>query len=64
MAHNVARADHVDAILELARGAGSPDVAPAQQRDWGGYTGYFADPDGNKWAVQEIVIPDLSGSNS
>ncbi|HET9500529.1 MAG TPA: VOC family protein [Marmoricola sp.] len=51
LAHNVATEAEVDAILELARTAGSPDVMAAQRRDWGGYTGYFADPDGFRWEI-------------
>lgn len=51
LAHNVADVEEVDEILELARSAGSPDVAPGQARDWGGYTGYFADPDGFRWEI-------------
>lgn len=51
LAHNVATEAEVDAILELARRAGSPQVADAQRRDWGGYTGYFADPDGFRWEI-------------
>ncbi|KPH18420.1 MULTISPECIES: glyoxalase superfamily protein [Rhodococcus] len=39
------------------------DISPIDDQAWGRFI-YFADPDGNKWAVQEIVIPDLSGSDS
>ncbi|BBE44769.1 glyoxalase [Rhodococcus erythropolis] len=39
------------------------DISPIDDQAWGRFI-YFADPDGNKWAVQEIVIPDLSSSNS
>ena len=39
------------------------DISPIDDQAWGRFI-YFADPDGNKWDVQEIVIPDLSGSNS
>lgn len=39
------------------------DISPIDDQAWGRFI-YFADPDGNKWAVQEIVIPDLSGNNS
>ncbi|MBT2265113.1 MULTISPECIES: glyoxalase superfamily protein [Rhodococcus] len=39
------------------------DISPIDDQAWGRFI-YFADPDGNKWAVQEIVIPDLGGSNS
>lgn len=41
----------VDAALETARSAGADPVVGAQQRDWGGYSGYFADPDGFRWEV-------------
>jgi uncharacterized glyoxalase superfamily protein PhnB len=39
-------------------------VTAAQEREWGGYTGYFADPDGYRWEVAynpgpigEVVLP-------
>lgn len=51
LAHNVATAEEVDAVLELARAAGADPVSPAQTRDWGGYTGYFGDPDGFRWEI-------------
>jgi catechol 2,3-dioxygenase-like lactoylglutathione lyase family enzyme len=64
LAHNVATREEVDAVLATARAAGADPVAPALQRDWGGYTGYFADPDGYRWEVAfapgeiaEVVLP-------
>jgi catechol 2,3-dioxygenase-like lactoylglutathione lyase family enzyme len=51
LAHNVATRGEVDQVLESARQAGAEVVAPAVERDWGGYTGYFADPDGFRWEV-------------
>ncbi len=67
LAHNVARPDDVDTILELARRAGSADVSAGQARDWGGYTGYFADPDGFRWEIAHnpgpigrVVLPPSS----
>lgn len=51
LAHNVATEAEVDAVLELARRAGADPVGTPQRRDWGGYTGYFADPDGFRWEV-------------
>jgi len=51
IAHNVRTEDEVDAILELARAAGADPVVTAERRDWGGYTGYFADPDGFRWEI-------------
>jgi uncharacterized protein len=50
LAHNVARPAEVDAVLAQARAAGA-SVFDAQQRDWGGYSGYFTDPDGFRWEV-------------
>ena len=50
LAHNVATPAEVDAVLETARAAGA-SVHAAQQRDWGGYSGYFSDPDGFRWEV-------------
>jgi catechol 2,3-dioxygenase-like lactoylglutathione lyase family enzyme len=50
LAHNVRTTDEVDEILELAGSLGA-EVSPGQQRDWGGYTGYFADPDGFRWEI-------------
>ena len=64
LAHNVRTEEEVDAILELARDAGADPVEGAQHRDWGGYSGYFADPDGFRWEIAtnpgptgEIVLP-------
>lgn len=51
IAHNVRTPAEVDAVLADARGAGAPHVSDAVERDWGGYTGYFADPDGFRWEV-------------
>jgi hypothetical protein len=51
IAHNVATRDEVDAVLATARAAGADPVHDAVQRDWGGYTGYFADPDGHRWEI-------------
>ena len=51
LAHNPATARGVDTVLEQARVAGASDVGEAAEREWGGYTGYFADPDGFRWEV-------------
>ena len=40
----------VDQVLARAEGLGA-EVSPPQRREWGGYTGYFADPDGFLWEV-------------
>lgn len=51
LAHNVATPDEVDEVLATARAAGADPVHDARRRDWGGYTGYFADPDGYRWEI-------------
>lgn len=51
LAHNVATREEVDAVLETARRAGADPVHPGQEREWGGYTGYFGDPDGFRWEI-------------
>ncbi|MCL8026529.1 VOC family protein [Nocardioides bruguierae] len=51
LAHNVATPAEVDAVLAEARAAGADPVADGVAREWGGYSGYFADPDGFRWEV-------------
>lgn len=51
LAHNAASRAEADAALEDARRAGATIVKPAQDVFWGGYSGYFADPDGHLWEV-------------
>lgn len=51
LSHNVATTHEVDTVLEQARAAGAAEVGAAEQREWGGYSGYFADPDGFRWEV-------------
>lgn len=51
LAHNCATKDGVDRVLESARLAGAGTVSAGEERDWGGYSGYFADPDGFRWEI-------------
>jgi len=51
MSHNVAFAAEVDELLEQAVAAGAELVKPAQKVFWGGYHGYFKDPDGHLWEI-------------
>jgi catechol 2,3-dioxygenase-like lactoylglutathione lyase family enzyme len=51
LAHNVATPSDVDRVLAEARAAGATVAAEAAERDWGGYSGYFADPDGFRWEI-------------
>jgi catechol 2,3-dioxygenase-like lactoylglutathione lyase family enzyme len=64
LAHNVGTDAEVDAVLTTAREAGADLVEPAVKREWGGYSGYFADPDGYRWEIahapgeiKDLVVP-------
>ena len=49
--HNVSSQQEVDAVMRLAQAAGATIVKPAQATFYGGYAGYFQDPDGHLWEV-------------
>ena len=51
LAYNARSRDEVDAVLAEAEAAGARILKPAQDAFWGGYSGYFADPDGYPWEV-------------
>jgi len=51
LAHNVPSEAEVDAVLAQAVAAGATLVKPAGKVFWGGYSGYFKDPDGHLWEV-------------
>lgn len=51
LAHNVASEAQVDQLLEQAAAAGGTITKPGQKVFWGGYAGYFHDPDGFLWEV-------------
>jgi uncharacterized protein len=51
LAHNVGSREEVDEVLATAREVGADPVHDGVDREWGGYTGYFGDPDGYRWEV-------------
>ena len=51
LAYNTRDRAEVDAVLAEAEAAGGRIVKPAHEAFWGGYSGYFADPDGHLWEV-------------
>lgn len=51
LAHNVRQRHEVEGVLTQAVAAGAELLKPAQQTDWGGYHGYFADLDGYAWEI-------------
>ena len=51
LGHNVNSRAEVDAVMEEARRAGAGIVKEGGETFWGGYSGYFTDPDGHLWEV-------------
>jgi uncharacterized protein len=49
--HIVKSKKEVDALMEQAQRAGAKITDPAHDRFWGGYSGYFQDPDGHLWEI-------------
>jgi uncharacterized protein len=60
--HNVRSNAEVDAVMEQAERAGATIVKPAAATFWGGYAGYFQDPDGHLWEV--AWNPQFTGPES
>jgi uncharacterized protein len=58
--HNVTSRDEVDRVMHEARAAGARVLKPAVDTEWGGYAGYFQDPDGHLWelAYNPDLLPD------
>ncbi len=61
LGHNVRSAEEVEAVMEQAQRAGATLVKPAGKTFWGGYAGYFQDPDQHLWEVvwnPELLPPE------
>lgn len=54
--HNVGSKEEVDQVMEQAKKAGAVITVPAHDTFWGGYAGYFQDPDGHLW--EAVWNPD------
>jgi uncharacterized protein len=62
LGHNVADRAQVDAVMAQAEAAGATVLKKAQDTFWGGYAGYFQDPDGHIWEV--VYNPNLLPEDS
>lgn len=51
LAYNVRAKNEVEPLIKLAQAAGATVLKPAREASWGGFSGYFADPDGFAWEV-------------
>lgn len=60
IAHNEPSKEMVDKTIEEARAAGAKILKEPQDVFWGGYSGYFADPDGHAWEVAYNPYTDLT----
>ncbi len=67
LSHNVTSEDEVHKVMAQAEAAGATVKKPPQKAAWGGYHGYFADPDGHLWEVChnpfEWIGPEDSDEN-
>jgi len=57
LGHNVSSMEEVDVLMKQAADAGAVIVKAAQKTFWGGYAGYFQDPDGHLWEI--VWNPEL-----
>lgn len=57
LAWNCCSAEEVDEVIEFVISKGARLVKPAHKTDYGGYSGYFADPDGHPW--EAVVAPNI-----
>jgi uncharacterized protein len=60
LAHNEKTKEEVDATVQLAVDSGAKLIKQPQEVFWGGYSGYFADPDGHLWEVAYNPFMDLT----
>ncbi|MDQ5900487.1 MAG: uncharacterized protein QG600_65 [Patescibacteria group bacterium] len=60
LAHNVSSKEEVDDVFKQAVAVGAKTVKKPQEVFWGGYSGYFADPDGHFWEVAYNPFTDLT----
>jgi hypothetical protein len=64
LAYNTRDEAAVDAVLKEAEAAGGTILKPAEKTAWGGYAGYFADPDGHPWEVAHNPFWTLKADGS
>ena len=60
IAHNEPNKEGVDKVIEEARKAGAKIIKEPQEVFWGGYSGYFEDPDGHLWEIAYNPFSDLT----
>lgn len=66
LGYNVARREEVDAVMQEAVKAGASVLKPSADTAWGGYSGYFQDPDGHVWEIvwnPQLMPADEAGAH-
>lgn len=61
LAHNVSSPAGVDAVIKFAVSCGATLIKAPERVFWGGYSGYFADPDGHLWEVAHNPFFPMNG---
>ncbi len=64
LAHNLRTRDEVDTLMRAAQTAGAKILKPPQEVFWGGYHGYFSDPDGHIWEIAHNPFSPLSAEGA
>lgn len=64
LAHNLRDRDAVDDLMRRAAEAGAKILKPASESFWGGYHGYFSDPDGHIWEIAHNPFSPLSAEGA
>ncbi|MCO6185760.1 VOC family protein [Rhizobium sp. L1K21] len=62
LAHNLSSRAGVDAVYKFALSCGATSAKPPEKVFWGGYSGYFADPDGHLWEVAHNPFFEMNES--
>lgn len=64
LAHNVASAEEVDELFDFAVACGATPTKLPEKVSWGGYSGYFADPDGHLWEIAHNPFDPLDDNGN
>jgi uncharacterized protein len=64
LGHNVSSREEVDTVMEQARNAGATIAKQAHDTFWGGYAGYFHDPDGHLWEIVWNPLLQIEGCSA
>jgi len=64
LAHNLASREAVDAAFSAALAAGATELKAPEEVFWGGYSGYFADPDGHPWELAHNPFAPLAADGT